>query len=124
MDHLMEFKEFRKKINEKIFSLGNKQINRFFALDSACYRQGALPTKFKELLGLATSAVLRCEDCITYHMIRVVQEGCTDDEIAETLAIALIVGGSITIPEIRRAVNVLTILREKQKNGEPIDNLI
>jgi len=124
MDEYKEFKSKRKEMNEKIFSLHNKQINRLFALDTAAYQEGALPIKFKELLGLATSLVLRCEDCIRYHMIRVVQEGCSDDEIAETLAISLLVGGTIVIPELRRAVDDLVKLKEKQNLGESIEDLI
>ncbi len=124
MEKLEEFKEFRKEMDEKIFDLQNKQINRFYAIDTGAYLEGALPVKIKELLGLSTSLVLRCEDCIRYHVIRAVQEGCTDDEIAETLSISLIVGGSIVIPEMRRAVNVLSQLREKQKKGESLDNIL
>ncbi len=124
MGELEEFRDFRKEMNEKIFSYKNKQINRFFSLDTQSYRDGAIPSKYKELLGLATSTVLRCEDCITYHMIRAVQERCSDDEIIEALEIALIVGGSITIPELRRAIKTLYILREKEKNNEPISELL
>ena len=122
-----EFENFRKhreEMNEKIFALQNKQINRFYALDTGVYLEGALPAKFKELLGLSTSLVLRCEDCIRYHIIRSVQEGNSDDEIAETLVISLIVGGSIVIPEMRRAVEVLSQLREKQANNESIEDLL
>ena len=122
-----EFENYRKhreEMNEKIFALQNKQINRFYALDTGAYLDGALSTKFKELLGLSTSLVLRCEDCIRYHIIRAVQEGCSDDEIAETLAVSLVVGGSIVIPEMRRAVNVLSQLREKQANDESIEGLL
>ncbi|MHA1687452.1 MAG: carboxymuconolactone decarboxylase family protein [Candidatus Heimdallarchaeaceae archaeon] len=124
MEDLISFKEFRKQMNEKIFALKNKQINRFFALDSGVYREGALPTKVKELIGLASSTVLRCEDCITYHIIRAVQEGCIDEEIAETLAIALIIGGSITIPELRRAIKTLYEVREFQAKGEDVAKLL
>lgn len=124
MEDLLEFKKFRAKMNKKIAELQNKQINRFFALDSAVYREGALPTKVKELLGLASSTVLRCEDCITYHIIRAVQEGCTDDEIVETLAIALIVGGSIVIPELRRAIKTLFEVRQWQADGKDVSELL
>ena len=124
MDEFEEFKIQREEMNEKIFSLKNKQINRFYALDTGAYLEGALPVKIKELLGLATSLVLRCEDCIKYHMVRVVQEGCTDEEIGETLSIALIVGGSIVIPEMRKAVDDLFKLREKQAKGLPINELL
>lgn len=118
------FRKYREEMNEKIFALQNKQISRFYALDTGAYLDGALSSKFKELLGLSTSLVLRCEDCIRYHIIRSVQEGNSDDEIAETLAISLIVGGSIVIPEIRRAVEVLSQLREKQANNESIEDLL
>lgn len=124
LDEFDEFKKEREEMNEKIFSLQNKQVNRFFALDTGAYSEGALSVKFKELLGLATSLVLRCEDCIRYHMIRAVQEECSDDEIAETLAIALIVGGSIVIPEMRRAVDDLYKLRQKQEQGETLEDLL
>ena len=124
MDELIEFNEYRKAMNEKIFALKNKQINRFFSLDTTTYMEGALSVKVKELMGLATSMVLRCEDCIKYHIIRSVQLGCTDDEIAETIAVAMIVGGSIIIPEMRRAVDTLSKLREKQQNGESIEELL
>jgi len=124
MDEFEEFKIKRKKMNEKIFSLKNKQINRFYALDTGAYLEGALSIKVKELLGLATSLVLRCGDCIRYHMIRAIQEGCTDDEISETLSIALIVGGSIVIPEIRKTVDDLFKLREKQSEGLSIDEIL
>lgn len=118
------FRKYREEMNEKIFALQNKQISRFYALDTGVYLDGALSSKFKELLGLSTSLVLRCEGCIRYHIIRSVQEGNSDDEIAETLAISLIVGGSIVIPEIRRAVEVLSQLREKQANNESIEDLL
>ena len=124
MDEFEEFKIKRKEMNEKIFNLQNKQINRFYALDTGAYQEGALPVNFKELLGLSTSLVLRCEDCIKYHMIRAVQEGCSDDEIAETLTVALIVGGSIVIPEMRRAVDTLYQLRAKLNNGESLYDLL
>jgi len=124
MDEFEEYSVKRKEMNEKIFSLKNKQINRFYALDTGVYLEGALPVKVKELLGLATSLVLRCSDCIRYHMIRLIQEGCTDDEIGETLSIALIVGGSIVIPEIRKAVDDLFKLREKQAKGLSIDEIL
>jgi len=124
MDEFEEFKTKRREMNEKIFSLQNKQINRFFALDTGAYLEGALTVKTKELMGLSTSLVLRCEDCIKYHIIRAVQVGCTDEEIAETLSIAMIVGGSIVVPEMRRAVDTLFQLREKQKKGETLEYLL
>lgn len=101
---LAEFRAFRERLNAEILGEGNLVVNRFFALDGRAYEAGALPVKTKELLGLVASLVLRCDDCITYHVIRSREEGVTRDEFFEVLGIALIVGGSITIPHVRRAV--------------------
>ena len=121
LDRLEEFKRYRERMNARILSSGNLGIKRFFALDSRVYEKGALDVRTKELLGLVASTVLRCNDCITYHVIRCVQEGVSDMEFLEALNIALIVGGSITIPPIRRAVDILDQCREKQRKGEPVD---
>lgn len=102
-DAIRRFQEERERLNAKILGRDNLNIKRFFGLDSAVYRPGALPPKTKELLGLVASAVLRCDDCITYHLIRCAEEEVTDAEMDECLAVALIVGGSITIPHLRRA---------------------
>ena len=108
---LQEFRAFRERMNERILSADNLEIKRFFALDSRAYESGALPVRTKELLGLVASLVLRCDDCISYHMVRCCEEGVTDDEFFETLSIGLIVGGSIVIPHLRRAVATLDELR-------------
>jgi AhpD family alkylhydroperoxidase len=108
---LSDFREFRERMNERILGAGNLDINRFFALDSRVYGDGALPAATKELLGLVASLVLRCDDCITYHMVRCVEEGLEDEEIVETMAVGLVVGGSIVIPHLRRAVATLDELR-------------
>lgn len=100
---LEEFQAFRTRMNEAIHSAGNLTINRFFNLDHRAYQAGALDPRTKELLGLVASLVLRCDDCITYHVVRCVEEGASDAEIHETLAIGLVVGGSIVIPHLRRA---------------------
>lgn len=121
LDRPEEFRRYRERMNARILSSGNLGIKRFFALDSRVYEKGALDVRTKELLGLVASTVLRCNDCITYHVIRCVQEGVSDMELLETLNIALIVGGSITIPHIRRAVDILDQCREKRRKGEPID---
>lgn len=121
LDRLEEFKRYREHMNARILSTGNLGIKRFFALDSRVYEKGALDAKTKELLGLVASTVLRCNDCITYHIIRCVQEGVSDVQFLEALNVALIVGGSITIPHIRRAVDILDQCREKQRKGEPVD---
>lgn len=103
-------------MNSRILSGSNLGIKRFFALDSRAYEKGALDVKTKELLGLVASMVLRCNDCITYHVIRCVQEGVNDEQFFEALNVALIVGGSITIPHIRRAVETLDQCREEQRS--------
>ena len=97
------------------------EIKRFFALDTRAYERGALDTKTKELLGLVASTVLRCNDCITYHVIRCVQESVSQAEFFEALNVALIVGGSITIPHLRRAVEVFEECKQKQMKGQSID---
>jgi AhpD family alkylhydroperoxidase len=104
---LEEFRKYREKMNEKILASGNAQIQRFFNLDTHAYASGALPTKTKELLGLVASIALRCDDCVTYHVIRSVEEGVTDAELFEAFNVALVVGGSITIPHLGRATERL-----------------
>jgi AhpD family alkylhydroperoxidase len=106
-----QFRSFRERMNERILNADNLDIRRFFALDSQVYREGALPARTKELLGLVASLVLRCDDCITYHIARCVEEGVTEDEFFETFSVGLIVGGSIVIPHLRRAVATLDELR-------------
>ena len=101
---LAEFREFRQRMNGEILAENNLVVNRFFALDGRAYEPGALDVKTKELLGLVASVVLRCDDCITYHLARCREEGVTRAEIFETLSIGLIVGGSIVVPHMRRAV--------------------
>lgn len=112
---LQEFRDFREKMNAKILTADNLEIKRFFNLDAAVYRNGALDAKTKELMGLVASTVLRCNDCITYHIIRCVEEGMTDAEFHEAMAIVLVVGGSITIPHIRHAFNLLEQVRQESK---------
>jgi AhpD family alkylhydroperoxidase len=101
---LEAFRHFREKMNAAILDAGNLNINRFFALDTRTYERGALDVKTKELLGLVASMVLRCDDCITYHVVRCREEGVTDSEFYDAFAVALVVGGSIVIPHLRRAV--------------------
>ncbi|HYW33298.1 MAG TPA: carboxymuconolactone decarboxylase family protein [Gemmatimonas sp.] len=102
---LAEFRAFRERMNTRILGENNLVMNRFFALDGRAYEAGAIDVKTKELLGLVASLVLRCDDCITYHVIRCREEGVTRDEVFETMSIGLIVGGSIVIPHLRRAVD-------------------
>jgi AhpD family alkylhydroperoxidase len=98
-----EFQKEREALNEIILKRDDLNIKRFFGLDSAVYRDGALDAKTKEMLGLVASLVLRCDDCILYHVIRVKELGVTDKEFDEIMSIGLVVGGSITIPHVRRA---------------------
>jgi AhpD family alkylhydroperoxidase len=107
-------------MNTRILKANNLGIKRFFALDTRAYEKGTLDVKTKELLGLVASTVLRCNDCITYHVIRCVQEDVSDKEFFEALNIALIVGGSITIPHIRRAVDIFDQCRKKKSKGQAI----
>jgi AhpD family alkylhydroperoxidase len=121
MDEVEEFRCYRERMNKRILSSDNLGIKRFFALDSRAYEKGVLPVKTKELLGLVASTVLRCNDCITYHVIRCVQESVSDEEFFEAMNVALIVGGSITVPHIRRAADILDQCRKKQKEGKAIE---
>lgn len=108
---LQDFREYRERMNERILEAENLEIRRFFALDSRTYQAGALDTRTKELLGLVASMVLRCDDCITYHLVRCVEEGVSDEELFETFSVGLVVGGSIVIPHLRRAVDRLDEIR-------------
>jgi AhpD family alkylhydroperoxidase len=118
MSKLQEFREFRERMNDRILGSGNLEIKRFFALDTRAYEAGALPVKTKELMGLVASLVLRCDDCVTYHVIRCREEGTSREEFLEALNIALIVGGSITIPHLRRAVATLDELDAATENTD------
>ncbi|MGD8451226.1 MAG: carboxymuconolactone decarboxylase family protein [Phycisphaerae bacterium] len=109
---LKEFREQREKMNARILAAKNLNINRFFTLDGQAYHDGALDAKTKELAGLAASLVLRCDDCITYHVVRCRELGVSREELFELLNVGLIVGGSIVIPHLRRAVALLDELDE------------
>lgn len=104
MSLITEFDEYRSKVNERILGQNNKVLNRFFSLDNQAYQDGALSEKTKELLGLVASMVLRCDDCIKYHLGTCHRLGVTTDEVYEVFSIANLVGGSICIPHTRRAV--------------------
>ena len=105
-----DFNAFRSRMNDVILGAGNLTINRFFALDNRAYEAGALGTKQKEMLGLVASMVLRCDDCITYHVVRCHEEGVTREEFLEIFSVGLVVGGSIVIPHLRRAMEKLEAL--------------
>src|SRR3954454_11343220 len=110
---LDEFREYRLKMNERIMDADHLGVKRFFNLDTAAYNDGPLPGNVKELLGLATSTVLRCNDCIDYHIIQCVEAGWSDEEIIDALNVALIVGGSIVIPHLRHAIETIDLLRQE-----------
>ena len=99
-----EFRDYRNKMNEKILSGDNKVIKRIFNLDTNTYMDGALSSKTKEMLGLVSSMVLRCDDCIKYHLEKCYENNVTKDELFEIFSVANIVGGTIVIPHLRRAV--------------------
>ncbi len=99
-----EFNSYRAKMNEKILSSENKVMKRIYSLDTLTYREGALSTKTKEMLGLATSMVLRCDDCVKYHLEKCFENDITTEEIFEVFGVANVVGGTIVIPHTRRAV--------------------
>ena len=106
-DRVKEFTEFRKRMNERILEHDNQVVRRFFALDTQTYKDGALNLKTKELLGLVASLVLRCDDCISYHIAQCRDAGVNRDEFFEAFSVGLVVGGSIVIPHLRRAVDFL-----------------
>ena len=107
-----EFDRYRAEMNERLLGSGHLGIKRFFALDTQAYEQGAVDKKTKELMGLVASAVLRCDDCVTYHIKQCVEVGVTRAEFLDAFNVALVVGGSITIPHLRRAVDRLDQLLE------------
>jgi AhpD family alkylhydroperoxidase len=112
---LDEFQAYRLRMDEHILDANHLGIKRFFNLDTNAYKDGALSGQIKELLGLVASAVLRCNDCIDYHLIQCVDAGYTNEELYEALNVALVVGGSIVIPHLRHAFETIDLLRIEQK---------
>jgi len=112
-DRVQEFELYRKRMNERINQIDHLGIKRFFNLDTMAYTDGELDAKTKELLGLVASAVLRCNDCIDYHIIQCINAGWTDAELVDALNVALIVGGSIVIPHLRHAVETVDLVRAR-----------
>jgi AhpD family alkylhydroperoxidase len=106
-DRVRQFTEFRKRMNARILDEPNQVVRRFFALDTQAYQPGALDVKTKELLGLVASLVLRCDDCISYHVAQCRDAGVKREEMFEAFSVGLVVGGSIVIPHLRRAVDFL-----------------
>ena len=113
-----ETRKYRLDMNDKILNSGFNDYKKFFALDNKAYINGALPAKTKELMGLAASMVLRCNDCIFYHIDRSIQEGATREELHETFNVALIVGGSIVIPHLRYAFDVMDEIIKETSSGD------
>jgi AhpD family alkylhydroperoxidase len=109
---LEEFQSYRSRMNERISQIDHLGIKRFYNLDTNAYHDGALPGKTKELLGLVASLVLRCNDCVDYHIIQCIDAGWTDDELFDAFNVALVVGGSIVIPHFRHAVETVDIYRK------------
>jgi AhpD family alkylhydroperoxidase len=103
-DLMNDFRSYREKMNEKLLATDNKVIKRIYSLDTLTYQDGALSSKVKEMLGLATSMVLRCDDCIKYHLEQCHKLGVTTDEVMEIFGVANLVGGTIVIPHTRRAL--------------------
>jgi len=114
-DRVSDFVEFRRRMNERILEHDNQVVRRFFALDTQTYKDGVLPTKTKEMLGLVASLVLRCDDCISYHIAECRNAGVSRDEFFEVFSVGLVVGGSIVIPHLRRAVDFLDSLEAGAK---------
>ena len=113
---LDEFQSDRQRMNERISAIDHLGIKRFFNLDTNAYNDAALDGKTKELLGLVASMVLRCNDCIDYHIIQCVDAGWTNEEMYDAFNVALVVGGSIVIPHLRHAVESLDLYRSQKEN--------
>lgn len=113
MSRLDEFEKYRTTINERIAQIDHLGIKRFYNLDTAAYKDGSLNAKTKELLGLVASMVLRCNDCIDYHILQCIEAGWSDEELYDAFNVALVVGGSIVIPHLRHAVESLDLARQK-----------
>lgn len=113
-DRLQKFEDYRHRMNERIAAIDHRGIKRFFNLDTNAYQEGALDAKTKELLGLVASLVLRCNDCIDYHIIQCIETGWRDEELHDAFNVGLVVGGSIVIPHLRHAVETLDLYRERK----------
>ena len=115
IDKVDEFNSYRAKMNDKILSENNKVLKRIFNLDTNAFAEGALDKKTKELLGLVASTVLRCDDCVKYHLEASHKEGISREEVMETLSIGTLIGGTIVIPHLRRAFEYWEALEQEQK---------
>ena len=112
---VQEFNDYRSKMNDKLLADNNKIVKRIFNLDTNAYAEGALDVKTKELLGLVASAVLRCDDCVQYHLEAAKKNGVTKEEMMETMSIANLIGGTIVIPHLRKALEYWEALEEESK---------
>jgi AhpD family alkylhydroperoxidase len=115
-DEIEKFEAEREELSRLVLERAGKEMKRFFNIDAGVYRDGALPARVKELLGLASSLVLRCDDCVTYHLTRCREEGVSDAELEEALAVALVVGGSVTVPHLRRAFRTWEELQKRNES--------
>ncbi len=111
-EKITEFRDYRAKMNEKILAADNKVMKRIYNIDTNTYMEGALSTKVKEMMGLVSSMVLRCDDCVKYHLEKCHEQGVTTEELFEIFAVANLVGGTIVIPHTRRAVEYWEALQE------------
>jgi AhpD family alkylhydroperoxidase len=116
-NRIQQFLENREVLNEKVMDTNHLGIKRFFNLDTSAYTDGALSAKQKELLGLTASLVLRCNDCVDYHIIQCIDAGFADEEIVEALNVGLIVGGSIVIPHLRHAIESMELYHQYKENS-------
>jgi AhpD family alkylhydroperoxidase len=112
-EKVKEFRDYRAKMNEKILAADNKVMKRIYNIDTNTYMAGALPVKTKEMLGLVSSMVLRCDDCVKYHLEKCFEQGVTTEELFEIFAVANLVGGTIVIPHTRRALEYWEALKEE-----------
>jgi AhpD family alkylhydroperoxidase len=119
-DLVKEFNDYRQKMNNKLLADNNKVIKRIFNLDTNAYMEGALDVKTKELLGLVASAVLRCDDCVKYHLETCYKEGLTKEQVMEAMSIATLVGGTIVIPHLRRAYEFWEALEENKAGNADV----
>ncbi len=116
-DRVQDFRSFRERMNKRILSVDNRAVKRFFGVDTLTYEAGALSSREKEMLGLVASMVLRCDDCVAYHIEQCKKEGITHEQFFDIFSVALTVGGSIVIPHLRRAVDYLDLLEEAPRQG-------
>ncbi|HHE39943.1 MAG TPA: carboxymuconolactone decarboxylase family protein [Candidatus Cloacimonetes bacterium] len=114
MSDIEDFEKERDESNKKVLDFSGKIVKRYFNLDFNTYQDGALSKKTKELLGLVSSFVLRCDDCISYHLIECKKQGVTDEELDEALSVGLVVGGTIAIPHLRRAIKTWLELKDNE----------